>query len=71
MWSCWIGLYGNSVVGYELPLLWNNLLTPRKEIKNEIDPLSSIEIRQENLDVFKGFDEEVILEANIYVLIKL
>jgi hypothetical protein len=46
-------------------------LTPRKEIKNEIDPLSSIEIRQENLDVFKGFDEEVILEANIYVLIKL
>jgi hypothetical protein len=35
MWSCQIGLCGVFVIGYELPLLWNNLLTPREEIKNE------------------------------------
>jgi hypothetical protein len=46
-------------------------LTPREEIKSEIDPLWSIEIRQQNLDVYKGFDEEVILEVDLSVLVKL
>jgi hypothetical protein len=46
-------------------------LTLKEEIKNETDPLWSIEIRQQNLSVCKDFDEEVILEANIFVSIKL
>jgi hypothetical protein len=53
MWGCWVGLCGVFVVGYELPLLWNNLLTPKKEIKNEIDPLWFIKIKQQNVDVCK------------------
>jgi hypothetical protein len=71
MWSCWVGLYGVFLVGYELPLLWNNLLTPRKEISSETDPLWSIEIRQHNLGICKDFDEEVIIEANLSISIKL
>jgi hypothetical protein len=70
MWSCWVGLCGVFVVGYELPLLWNNLLTPRKEIKRAIDPLWSIELRWQNVDVCKGFDEEVILEADLSIFVK-
>jgi hypothetical protein len=46
-------------------------LTPREEIKSETDPLWSIEIRQHNLDVYKGFDEEIILEVDLSVLVKL
>jgi predicted lipid carrier protein YhbT len=46
-------------------------LIPREEIKSEIDPLWSIEIRQQNLGVCKDFDEEVIFEANLFVLVKL
>jgi hypothetical protein len=65
MWSCWVGFCEVSLVGYELPFVWNNLLTPRKEILSEIDPLWSIEIRQHNLSVCKDFDEEVIFEANL------
>jgi hypothetical protein len=42
-------------------------LTPREEIKSEVDPLWSIKIRQWNLGVCKDFDEEVILEANLSV----
>jgi hypothetical protein len=38
------------------------MLTVRKEIKSETDPLWSIEIRQQNEDVCKGFDEEVIFD---------
>jgi hypothetical protein len=56
MWNCQIGLYGVFVVGYELPLLWNNLLTPREEIKSEINLLWSVAIRWQNVDVYKGFD---------------
>jgi hypothetical protein len=70
MWSCWIGFYGVFVVGYELPLLWNNLLTFREEIKNETDPLWSIEIRWQNVDVYKGFDEKVIFEAKKSIYVK-
>jgi hypothetical protein len=44
-------------------------LTPRKEIKSEIDPLWSIEIRQYNVNVYKGFDEEIILEADLDMFI--
>ncbi len=71
MWSCWVGLCGVFIVGYELPFLWSNMLTPREEIKNEIDALCSIEIRQHDLDVFEDFDEKVIFEADLSVSIKL
>jgi hypothetical protein len=46
-------------------------LTPKKEIKRKTNPLWSIEIKQWNLNVYKDFDEEVILEANLSVLVKL
>jgi hypothetical protein len=46
-------------------------LTPREEIKSEIDPLWSIEIRQQNLGVYKDFDEEILFEANLFVPVKL
>jgi hypothetical protein len=42
-------------------------LIPREEIESEVDPLWSIEIKQWNLGVCKDFDEEVILEANLFV----
>jgi hypothetical protein len=71
MWICWFGICGVFVVGYELPLLWNNLLTLREEIKNETDPLWSIEITWHNVDVYKGCDEEVILEAYLSISVKL
>jgi hypothetical protein len=45
-------------------------LTPRKEIKNETDPLWSIEIRRQNVDVCKGFDEEVIFEIDLSISVK-
>jgi hypothetical protein len=48
----------------------NNLLIPRKEIKSEIDPLWSIEIKRQNVDVCKVFEEEVIFEANMSISIK-
>jgi hypothetical protein len=70
MRSCWIGLCGVFVVGYELPLLWNNMLTPREEIKRETNPLWSIEIRWQNVDVSKGFYEEVIFETNLFISVK-
>jgi hypothetical protein len=44
-------------------------LTLRKENKSDIDPLWSIEIKQQNLGVYKDFDEEVILEANLSISI--
>jgi hypothetical protein len=46
-------------------------LTPREEIERKTDPLWSIEIKQWNLSVYKDFDEEVIFEANLFVLVKL
>jgi hypothetical protein len=46
-------------------------LTPRKEIKSETDFLWSIEIRQQNLGVYKDFDEEVIFETDLSVSVKL
>jgi len=46
-------------------------LTPREEIERQTNPLWSIEIKQWNLSVYKDFDEEVILEANLSVLVKL
>ncbi len=71
MWSCWIALYGVFVVGYELPLLWNNLLTPRKEIKSETNPLWSIKVRWQNVDVSKGFDKKIIiLEIDLSISMK-
>ncbi len=70
MWNYWVVLCGVFVVGYELPLLWNNLLTPKKEIKSETDPLWCIEIKWQNVDVCKGFDEEVMFEANLSIYVK-
>ncbi len=70
MWSYWVGLCGVFVVRYELSLLWNNLLTLKEEINSEIDPLWSIEIRRHNVNVCKGFDGEVILEANLSISVK-
>jgi hypothetical protein len=46
-------------------------LIPREEVKNETDPLWSIKIKQQNLGICKDFNEEVILEANLFVSIKL
>jgi hypothetical protein len=46
------------------------MLTPTKEIKSEIDPLWSIEIRRQNVDVYKGFDEEIILETHMSSSVK-
>jgi hypothetical protein len=40
------------------------MLTPREEIKSETDLLWSIEIRRQNVDVCKGFYEEVIFEVD-------
>jgi hypothetical protein len=45
-------------------------LTPREEIRSEIDPLWSIETRRQNVDVSKGCDEEVMLEADLSIFIK-
>ncbi len=45
-------------------------MIPKEEIKSETDPLWSIEISQQNLDVCKDFDEEIILEANLSVLVE-
>jgi hypothetical protein len=45
-------------------------LIPKKEIKSETDPLWSIEIKWHNVDVFKGFDEEVMFEANLSIYVK-
>jgi hypothetical protein len=45
-------------------------LTPREEIKNETDPLWSIEIKQWNLGVYKDFDEKIMFEENLFVKIK-
>jgi len=66
MGSNLVGFCGVSIVGYELPFPWSNLLTPREEIESE-DPLWSTEIRQWNLGVCKDFDEEVIFEANLSI----
>ncbi len=46
-------------------------VTPRKEMKSETDPLKSIEIKRQNVNVCKCFDEEVILETNLSILVKL
>jgi hypothetical protein len=46
------------------------MLTPREEIKSEIDPLWSIEIRRQNVDVYKSVDEEIILEAHMSSFVK-
>ncbi len=59
MWSRCINICGVFVVGYELPLSWNNLLTPREEIEKETNPLWFIEIKQYNLGVCKDFVEGV------------
>jgi hypothetical protein len=45
-------------------------LTPREEIKSETDPLWFIEIRRQNLEVCKGFDGKVILEADLSIFVK-
>jgi hypothetical protein len=45
-------------------------LTPKEEIKNETDPLWSIEIRRQNVEVCKDFDEKVILEADLSIFVK-
>jgi hypothetical protein len=45
-------------------------LTPKKEIKSETDPLWCIEIKWQNVDVCKGFDEEVMFEANLSIYVK-
>jgi hypothetical protein len=45
-------------------------LTPKEEIKSETDPLWSIEIRQQNVNVYKGCDEKVILESDLSIFIK-
>jgi hypothetical protein len=55
-------LLGMSCHSYE-----NNMLTSRKEIKSENDPLWSIEIKRQNVDVCKGFYEEVIFDANLSI----
>jgi hypothetical protein len=47
------------------------MLILRKEIKNEIDPSWSIEIKQQILKVCKDFDEEVIFEAYLSISVKL
>jgi hypothetical protein len=41
----------------------------QEEIKRETDPLWSIKLKQQNLDVCKEFDEEIILEASVVVLV--
>jgi hypothetical protein len=46
------------------------MLTLREEIKSEIDPLWSIEIRQQNVNVYKGFYEKVIFEADLSISVK-
>jgi hypothetical protein len=46
------------------------MLTPREEINNETNPLWSIEIKRQNIYVYKGYDEEVILEANLSIFVK-
>jgi hypothetical protein len=45
-------------------------LTLKKEINSETNPLWSIEIKWQNVDVCKGFDEEVMLEANLSIYVK-
>jgi hypothetical protein len=45
-------------------------LTSREEIKRGTDPLWSIEIKQQNVDVCKCFDEEVILEVDLSISVK-
>jgi hypothetical protein len=70
MWNCWVGLCGVSIVGYELPFLWSNTLTPREEIKSEIDPLWSIEIRQQFFVSIKILMKKW-LETNLSILVKL
>jgi hypothetical protein len=67
MWSCWVFICEVFVVGYELSFLRNNLLTPREEIKSETDPLWSIEIRWQNVDVCQGFAKKVIFGADLSI----
>lgn len=64
-WSPW-GFY----CWVWLPFPWNNLLTPKEEIKSEIDPLWSIEIKWQNVNVCKDFDKEAILEADLSISVK-
>jgi hypothetical protein len=46
------------------------MLSLREEIKSESNPLWSIEIRRYNVDVCKGFYEEVIFEADLSIFVK-
>ncbi len=47
------------------------MLILKEKIKSEIDPLWSIEIKWQNVNVCKDFDEEVMLEANMSIYVKL
>jgi len=45
-------------------------LIPRKEINNETDPLWSIEIRRQSVNVCKGLDEKIIFEIDPSISVK-
>jgi hypothetical protein len=58
------------LLGYEVPLSLSNQLISQEQIKRETDPLWSIEIKYNNFNICKDFDEELILVTSISVLVR-